>query len=114
MVDVRGGRDPALGKGVNKRSTTEKHLVFTHILGHILENIGFEGHVDIDCPGYPAQFSLPHIQDPFNLFGLLATYHCPLPCYSSDLLDSRPNLGESQEVNVGKLLLILSSFFQGE
>lgn len=84
---------------------------FTHIFRHVLQNIGLHGHIDINGSSYPAELSLSHIQHPFDLPRLLATYDCALPCCAGDLFDGGLDFGESQEVNIGKLLLVLTILF---
>lgn len=84
----------------------------THIFGNIVQDVGLQWHVHINGPRDPAQFSLPHIQHPFNLFGWLAANYNTLERGRCYLLNGGLDLGQAEEVHVTELLLILSVLLQ--
>ena len=79
-----------------------------HIFGNILQDAGLQRHVHIDSARHPAQLALADIQHSLNLLCLLAANFCIFPGCDGGLLNSWLNLGEPQEIYIGKLLLILS------
>lgn len=81
-----------------------------YIFGHVLQNIGLQRHVNVDCACYPTQFTLAHVQYPVDLLCWLPSNDGAFPDCPSDLLDRRLDLCETEEVRIGILLLIASSF----
>jgi len=69
--------------------------VLAYILGHILQNIGLQGHIHINSTGHPAQLSLSYIEDAIDLSRLLPANLDIFPGGASDLFDGRLDFAES-------------------
>jgi hypothetical protein len=86
----------------------------TYVLGHVLENARLQGHLHVDSACDPAQLSLADVQYPIDLFHGLAADDGAVPCLGRNGLDGRLDLGQTEVVDVGILLLVGAVVFEGE
>lgn len=86
----------------------------TYILSHIVKYARLQRHIHVDGPGDPAQLALADIQDPVHLGRCLAAKLGALPCGACNLFDGGLDLCETEEVYIGKLLLVVAVLGQGE
>lgn len=46
----------------------------SYIVRDVLENVGFERHIHIDCPYHPAELTLPYVEDTIDLLCFFTRY----------------------------------------
>ena len=78
----------------------------THIVGHVLENVGLQHHVHVHGPDDPAQLPLAHVQHAVGLLDALAVDDELAPGLQGDLLDGGLDARQAEEVHVAILLLV--------
>jgi hypothetical protein len=83
--------------------------VLAYIFRDVVHDIRLQGHVHIYGASNIAQVSLAHIQHSLNPLRFLVTNNQTIPCLSSYSFDGGPDLRQAQKVDIGILLLVLSS-----